>query len=134
MTREHEKALAKECKKKLKAKLATGKKPIPTCKKCGKKHWPFQKCEEQKKPVITTIAQTGEKKKEGLSRNELMMFAKARGVKNYRVLNKAELDKVVSPDTTQETIDRVVKAAVDRWKSGWGNKGGRTSKTIVKGV
>jgi hypothetical protein len=53
------------------------------------------------------------------SRNDLMLDAKAKGIKNFRILNKAELGKVLDPKTTQEEQDTIVKAAVERWKSGW---------------
>jgi len=57
---------------------------------------------------------TGEK-----SRNDLMLEAKAKGIKNFRILNKEELLKVLDSKTTQEERDNVIKAAVERWKAGW---------------
>jgi len=61
------------------------------------------------------------KKKTGTekSRNDLMLEAKAKGIKNFRVLNKAELSRVLEPKVTEEEIAGIVKGAVDRWKSGW---------------
>ncbi|OIO36784.1 MAG: hypothetical protein AUJ74_00675 [Candidatus Omnitrophica bacterium CG1_02_44_16] len=56
----------------------------------------------------------------GASRNELMMTAKERGVKNYRVLNKQELSEVLKNIGDQKAVDAIVAGAVDRWKSGWG--------------
>ena len=53
------------------------------------------------------------------SRNDLMLEAKAKGIKNFRILNKAELQKVLDPAVTQEDRDTIVKAAVERWKAGW---------------
>ncbi|MGE0267902.1 MAG: hypothetical protein AB7S78_05565 [Candidatus Omnitrophota bacterium] len=56
------------------------------------------------------------------TRNSLMLQAKDRGIKNFRVLNKEELQSVLAEGTTQEQIDTVVSGAVARWKSGWGSK------------
>jgi len=72
-------------------------------------------------------------KKEGVmesakkSRNELMLIAKDRGVKNFRVLNKKELEKVTRDNATDDEIQKVVTGAVDRWKSGWGSRKKQTS-------
>ncbi|HAH21613.1 MAG: hypothetical protein A2Y00_05580 [Omnitrophica WOR_2 bacterium GWF2_43_52] len=58
----------------------------------------------------------------GASRNELMMTAKERGVKNFRVLNKQELIDVLKNIGDQKGVDAIVAGAVARWKSGWGKK------------
>lgn len=55
-----------------------------------------------------------------LSRHSLMMIAKERGIKNFRVLNKEELMHVTADGITQQEIDVLVAGAVARWKSGWG--------------
>ncbi len=60
------------------------------------------------------------------TRNALMLQAKDRGIKNFRVLNKEELRSVLSEGVTQEQIDNVVSGAVARWKSGWGSKKGKS--------
>ncbi|MFH2026778.1 MAG: hypothetical protein ABIK30_13355 [bacterium] len=56
------------------------------------------------------------------NRNELMLMAKDRCIKNYRVLNKEELKQVLADGVTAEQIQKVVDGAVARWKSGWGSK------------
>jgi hypothetical protein len=56
------------------------------------------------------------------SRNDLMLRAKDRGIKNFRVLNREELAQVLADDVTQERIKDVVAGAVARWKSGWGKR------------
>ena len=56
------------------------------------------------------------------SRNDLMLKAKDCGIKNFRVLNKAELTEVLGDGVTPERIQAVVASAVARWKSGWGTK------------
>ena len=56
------------------------------------------------------------------TRQSLMLKAKDRGIKNFRVLNKEELQAVLVEEVTQEQIDNVVSGAVARWKSGWGSK------------
>ena len=58
----------------------------------------------------------------GASRNELMMAAKERGVKNFRVLNKQELSEVLKNIGDQKAVDVIVAGAVARWRSGWGSK------------
>ncbi len=55
-----------------------------------------------------------------LSRNELMLEAKARGVKNFRVINKEELIEILKEGTAQERINEIMAGAVARWKAGWG--------------
>ena len=55
-------------------------------------------------------------------RNDLMLEAKTKGIKNFRVLNKAELGLILVDGVTQDQIDKVVSGAVARWKSGWGSK------------
>ena len=61
----------------------------------------------------------------GASRNELMMVAKERGVKNFRVLNKQELSEVLKNIGDQKVVDAIVAGAVARWKAGWGSKKGQ---------
>jgi len=67
-------------------------------------------------------------KKEGVmerekkSRNELMLIAKDRGIKNFRILNKEELMHILADGITQQEVDALVAGAVTRWKSGWGSK------------
>lgn len=56
------------------------------------------------------------------TRNELMLQAKERGIKNFRVLNKEELGQVLADGVTQEQIQKVVSDAVTRWRSGWGSR------------
>lgn len=73
--------------------------------------------------VITQQKAIAEKK--GQSRADLMVQAREKGIKNFRVLNKEELMKVVVPENSKEEIDKVVQAAVARWKLGWGRRGGR---------
>ena len=58
----------------------------------------------------------------GASRNELMLAAKERGVKNFRVLNKQELTDVLKNVGDQKAVDAIVAGAVARWKSGWGKE------------
>jgi hypothetical protein len=58
----------------------------------------------------------------GASRNELMLAAKERGVKNFRVLNKQELAEVLKNIGDQKVVDAIVAGAVARWKSGWGKE------------
>ena len=56
------------------------------------------------------------------TRNDLMLQAKERGIKNFRVLNKEELAQVLADGVTQEQINEVVAGSVARWKAGWGKR------------
>jgi len=56
------------------------------------------------------------------TRQDLMLKAKEKGIKNFRVLNKTELGSVVADGVTQEEIIKVVSGAIARWKSGWGSR------------
>ena len=56
------------------------------------------------------------------TRQALMIIAKDRGIKNFRVLNKAELGEVLAEGVTPERIQEVVSGAVARWRAGWGTK------------
>jgi len=85
-----------------------------------------QKAVEVKEPK-KVLAETSSPKEgivmhAGASRNELMLAAKERGVKNFRVLNKQELADVLKNIGDQKTVDAIVASAVVRWKSGWGKK------------
>jgi hypothetical protein len=64
----------------------------------------------------------------GASRNELMITAKERGIKNFRVLNKQELTDALKNIGDQKAVDAIVTGAVARWKSGWGSKKEQQSK------
>ncbi len=71
-----------------------------------------------KKTKTQKVAQAEAK----VTRNELMLQAKKLGIKNFRVLNKAELEEILAEGVTPEQIQKVVSGAVARWKSGWGKK------------
>jgi hypothetical protein len=62
----------------------------------------------------------------GNTRNQIMMECKARGVKNYRVLNKQELTNVLKDIGNQKYVNAIVAGAVARWKAGWGKGKGRS--------
>jgi hypothetical protein len=63
------------------------------------------------------------------TRHELMLKAKERGIKNFRVINKQELVEILKEGTTQERINEIVAGAVARWKAGWGKK--KNKKEVV---
>lgn len=56
------------------------------------------------------------------TRNALMLQAKDRGIKNFRVLNREELTQVLAVGVTPDQIQKVVDGSVARWKSGWGKR------------
>lgn len=75
-----------------------------------------------------SVAVLGNTGKTAGSRADLMDQARAKGVKNFRVLNKKELEFVLSEGLGQEHIDACVAGAVARWKSGWGKKSREAGK------
>ena len=92
-----------------------------------------QKATAHRDPVATQAKQSV-KTSEGSTRNELMLQVKDKGIKNFRILNKEELVKVlemVKSGATKEQIhDQVVKQAIIRWKAGWGTKAAATMAMI----
>lgn len=63
---------------------------------------------------------------------EMMKEAKTYGIKNFRVLNRAELSEAIEIVETDKEFQgqpmenprmkEIVKGAVSRWKSGWGSE------------
>jgi len=53
------------------------------------------------------------------SRADMMNSAKARGIKYFRILSKKDLETVLAPATTKETIKAITEAAQAKWKAGW---------------
>ena len=72
--------------------------------------------EEFRKKIVEQKAGT-----QGQSRNQLMEAVKARGIKNFRVMNKAELTEIVG-GAKPDRIEAIMKEAVTRWKAGWKKK------------
>lgn len=66
----------------------------------------------------------------GALRNELMLAAKERGVKNFRVLNKQELREVLRNIGDQKAVNAIVAGAVARWKAGWGLRKDKTKAKL----
>lgn len=91
----------------------------------GKKKSKTQKPKAPAKPLEKS--ETSETHGKGPSRNELMLQAKAKGIKNFRVINKEELVEILREGTTQERMNEIVSGAVARWKAGWGK--GKKQKT-----
>ena len=60
-------------------------------------------------------------KPEGVTatRNNLMLEAKEKGIKNFRILNKQELIACLAHLAEPEYVKKVVDAAKIRWQSGW---------------
>ena len=89
-----------------------------------------QKVSENKKALAEGSASPKESivMHAGASRNELMLQAKAKGIKNFRLLNKEELAEILKEDTTQERINEIISGAVARWKAGWGKGKKQRSK------
>lgn len=81
-----------------------------------------QKIAEHKNAPESSSSKEGIVLHAGATRNELMLAAKERGVKNFRVLNKQELIDVLKNIGDQKAVDAIVAGAVARWKSGWGRR------------
>ena len=84
----------------------------------GKKRTKTQKSKVPENPLEKP--ETGETCSKEPSRSELMLQAKAKGIKNFRVINKGELVEILKEGTSRERINEIVSGAVTRWKSGWG--------------
>jgi len=63
----------------------------------------------------------------GSSRNDLVLQAKQRGIKNFRVMNKEQLTEILQEDTTVERAQEIANQAVSRWKAGWSK-----NKAVIK--
>ena len=85
-----------------------------------------QKKKKQKKSAATRTQVAVAQPEAKVTRQVLMLKAKERGIKNFRVLNKDELMHVLAEGITQQEIDALVAGAVKRWKSGWGSGKPRT--------
>jgi len=86
-------------------------------------------CPEIKAPVVVNkepLALTGTS-----SRKDLMQACKEKGIKNYRVMNKAELKDILSHLTDTKYCDEVMRGAVERWKAGFGKDKKTLDKTVV---
>lgn len=87
------------------------------------KHYGKEKAKTQKAKTPVSPLENSETSKthnKGQSRNELMLQAKAKGIKNFRVINKQELIEILKEGTTRERINEIVSGSVTRWKAGWG--------------
>lgn len=58
----------------------------------------------------------------GPKRNDLMIQAQKAGIKNFRILNREELMKVLDPDTSKNVIQKTIEGAKTRWKAGFGKR------------
>lgn len=59
---------------------------------------------------------------EGPPIKDLQEAARRKGIKNFRILHKDELIKILDSKTSQEEIDKIVAAAVVRWHTGFGKR------------
>jgi hypothetical protein len=82
--------------------------------------------------VANKAKDQAEAKPKKVTVKELKAQAKAAGIKNFQVLNRAELEKVLVPGVTLPIISEVVTGAVARWKAGWGTKGKRAIGGVPK--
>jgi len=76
---------------------------------------------KKKKAAAKPAAKVEKAETDGQSRNQLMETVKSRGIKNFRVMNKAELAEIVG-GAKADRVTEIQKQAVERWKSGWGTK------------
>jgi len=76
---------------------------------------------KKKKAAAKPAVKVEKAETEGQSRNQLMEVVKSRGIKNFRVMNKAELAEIVG-GAKADRVAEIQKQAVERWKTGWGTK------------
>jgi DNA-binding transcriptional regulator YbjK len=91
-----------------------------TAHKLYQKHYAGKKNKIKKENKAIVERAKEEPKKE--TRNDLMLQAKAQGVKNYRVLSKQDLVRIVVEKAEPQIVDEIVAAAVAKWKAGWGKR------------
>src|SRR3989338_4839214 len=75
----------------------------------------------KKAAVKAPVVKSAKAETTGLSRNQLMEEVKSRGIKNFRVMNKAELAEIVG-GAKPDRVEAIMKEAVTRWKAGWTKK------------
>ena len=90
--------------------------------KAKKENVKIEKVIKDKKAPADNSSSPKESGASGSTRQELMLQAKEKGVKNFRVLNKQELTDVLANIGDQAKVDAIVSEAVARWKAGWGKK------------
>jgi len=56
------------------------------------------------------------------SRKDLMLMAKERGIKYFRILNKAELKEILEVPDDSSNYEAIIEKAIERWKAGWGTR------------
>ena len=81
-----------------------------------------QKRKKQKKSATTSTQVAAAQPETKETRHALMLKAKERGIRNFRILNKNELMHILAEGITQQEIDALIAGAVARWKSGWGSR------------
>jgi len=84
------------------------------------------KKKKQKKSTAAPIQVAATQPETRVTRQALMLKAKDKGIKNFRILNKNELMHILAEGITQQEIDALVAGAVARWKSGWGKEKARS--------
>lgn len=99
------------------------------------KHVEDHKCNKAKMAKIEISKKVMDKAvnviKDHVSRNSLMLQAKEKGVKNFRILNKEELIKVLDPMTTDGQMQDIIKEAKRRWMAGWGSKAATAAAMLL---
>lgn len=91
----------------------------------------FEVEETRKQEELTVKGKVSKKRAEvgGPSRQELMELARSKKIKNFRVMNKAELSEITKSGTTVARAKEIEETAVKRWKSGWStNKDRKNTK------
>ena len=81
----------------------------------------FEVKETRKQEEVVVKGKALKKKTErsGPSRQELMEIARSKKIKNFGVMNKAELAEIVKSGTSATRAKEIEETAVKRWKSGW---------------
>ena len=84
----------------------------------------LNKSEKAKVAIETRVAEINKDIKEakGPSRNDLMIEARARGIKYFRILSKKSLQIVLADGVHPDKIKAIQDEAVYAWKAGWGSK------------
>lgn len=106
---------------------AAGRSAVDVLKKYGKKPNKNKKANAKVEERAREIASEKKTSKEP-SRNDLMLQAKAKGIKYFRILTKENLRKVLDLAVSAETVNAIVTKAKEEWQAGWGKKSKETTE------
>jgi hypothetical protein len=106
---------------------AKAKAPSPQVAKAAEAFRKKVKAEVDSKPRPTQEAIDSGRAVKPMSVSILRLEAQKKGIKYFRVLDKGELESVLSlhAEGKTEDIDKIIATAKARWQAGWGKRQSR---------